>query len=32
MVTWVMWNLILIHLVKVMVLVQDRCMVCENIP
>jgi hypothetical protein len=30
MVTWVLWNLVLIHLVKVLVSVQDRCMVCTK--
>jgi hypothetical protein len=29
-VTWVMWNLVLMHLVKVLVSVQDRCMVCTK--
>jgi hypothetical protein len=27
---WVMWNLILLHLDTVLVLVQDRCMVCTR--
>jgi hypothetical protein len=27
-VTWVVWNLILVHLEIVLVSVQDRCMVC----
>jgi hypothetical protein len=30
MVTWVMWNLVLVHLEIVLVLVQDRCMVCAK--
>jgi hypothetical protein len=29
-VTWVMWNLVSIHLDIVLVLVQDRCMVCSK--
>jgi hypothetical protein len=29
-VTWVMWNLILVHLEIVLVSVQDRCMVCAK--
>jgi hypothetical protein len=29
-VTWVMWNLILVHLEIVLVLVQDRCTVCAK--
>jgi hypothetical protein len=29
-VTWVMWNLILVHLEIVLVLVQDRCSVCAK--
>ena len=29
-VTWVMWNLVLIHLEIVLVLVQDRCTVCAE--
>jgi hypothetical protein len=29
-VTWVMWNLILVCLGIVLVLVQDRCMVCAK--
>jgi hypothetical protein len=29
-VTWVMWNLVLIHLVKVLVSAQDRSMVCAK--
>ena len=29
-VTWVMWNLILIHLETVLVSLQDRCMVCAK--
>jgi cytochrome b len=29
-VTWVMWNLILVCLVTVLVLVQDRCTVCAK--
>ena len=29
-VTWVMWNLVLIRLEIVLVLVQDRCMVCSK--
>ena len=28
--TWVMWNLVSIHLDKVLVLVQDRCTVCAK--
>jgi hypothetical protein len=28
--TWVMWNLILVHLEIVLVLVQHRCMVCAK--
>jgi hypothetical protein len=28
--TWVMWNLILVHLEIVLVLVQDRSMVCTE--
>ena len=31
-VTWVMWNLVLVHLETVLVLVQDRCMVCAKRP
>jgi hypothetical protein len=27
-VTWVMWNLILVHLETELASVQDRCMVC----
>jgi hypothetical protein len=29
-VTWVMWNLILVHVETVLVSVQDRCMVCAK--
>jgi hypothetical protein len=29
-VTWVMWNLVSVHLETVLVLVQDRCMVCTK--
>jgi hypothetical protein len=29
-VTWVVWNLILVHSETVLVLVQDRCMVCTE--
>jgi hypothetical protein len=29
-VTWVMWNLVLVHLEMVLVLVQDRCTVCAK--
>jgi hypothetical protein len=29
-VTWVMWNLVSVHLDKVLVSVQDRCMVCAK--
>jgi hypothetical protein len=29
-VTWVMWNLVLVHLEIVLVSVQDRCMVCAK--
>jgi hypothetical protein len=29
-VTWVMWNLILVYLEIVLVLVQDRCMICAK--
>jgi hypothetical protein len=29
-VKWVMWNLVLVHLEIVLVLVQDRCMVCAK--
>jgi hypothetical protein len=29
-VTWVVWNLILVRLETVLVLVQDRCMVCTE--
>ena len=28
--TWVMWNLILVLLETVLVLVQDRCMICDE--
>jgi hypothetical protein len=28
MVTWVMWNFVLVHLDTVLMSVQDRCMVC----
>jgi hypothetical protein len=31
-VTWVMWNLISVRLEIVLVMVQDRCTVCENVP
>jgi hypothetical protein len=27
---WVMWNLVLVYLEIVLVLVQDRCMVCAK--
>jgi hypothetical protein len=29
-VTWVVWNLILVHLETVLVSVQDMCMVCTE--
>jgi hypothetical protein len=29
-VTWVMWNLVLVHLEIVLVSVQDRCTVCAK--
>jgi hypothetical protein len=29
-VTWVMWNLVLVHLQIVLVSIQDRCMVCAK--
>jgi hypothetical protein len=29
-VTWVMWNLVLVHLEIVLVSVQDRCIVCNK--
>jgi cytochrome b len=29
-VTWVMWNLVSVYLETVLVLVQDRCMVCAT--
>jgi hypothetical protein len=29
---WVMWNLVSVYLEIVLVLVQDRCTVCANIP
>jgi hypothetical protein len=29
-VTWVVWNLILVHLETVLVTVQDRCTVCTK--
>jgi hypothetical protein len=29
-VTWVMWNLVLVHLEIVLVSVQERCMVCAK--
>jgi hypothetical protein len=29
-VTWVVWNLILVHLEIVLVSVQDKCMVCTE--
>jgi hypothetical protein len=28
--TWVMWNLVLVHLETVLVSVQDRCRVCAK--
>jgi hypothetical protein len=28
--TWVMWNLVLSHLVKLLVSAQDRCTVCAK--
>ena len=28
--TWVMWNLVSVHLETELVLVQDRCMVCAK--
>jgi hypothetical protein len=28
--TWAVWNLVLVRLEKVLVLVQDRCMVCTE--
>ena len=28
--TWVLWNVILVHLDMLLVLVQDRCMVCAK--
>ena len=31
-VTWVMWNFVLVHLETVFVSVQDRCMVCAKRP
>ena len=31
-VTWVMWNLVLVHLEIVLVSMQDRCMVCAKCP
>jgi hypothetical protein len=30
MVTWVMWNLVLVHLEIVLVSLQERCMVCAE--
>jgi len=30
-VTWVMWNLLFVHLEIVLVSVQDRCMVCAKL-
>jgi hypothetical protein len=29
-VTWVVWNIILVSLERVLVLVQDRCIVCTK--
>jgi hypothetical protein len=29
-VTWAMWNLVLVHLETVLVSMQDRCMVCAK--
>jgi hypothetical protein len=29
-VTWVMWNLVLVHLEIVLVSLQDRCMICAK--
>jgi hypothetical protein len=29
-VTWVMWNLVFVHLETLLVLVQDRCMICAK--
>jgi hypothetical protein len=29
-VTWVVWNLVLVHLETVLVLVQNRCTVCTK--
>jgi hypothetical protein len=29
-VTWVMWNLVLVHLEIALVLLQDRCTVCAK--
>jgi hypothetical protein len=29
-VTWVMWNLISVHLETVLLLVQDRCTICAK--
>ena len=29
-VTWVMWNLVLVHLETVLVSVQDRCLICDE--
>jgi hypothetical protein len=29
---WVMWNLVSVHLEIVLMLVQDRCKVCTNVP
>ena len=31
-VTWVMWNLVSVHLEIVLVSVQGRCTVCANVP
>jgi hypothetical protein len=31
-VTWVIWNLVSVYLETVLELVQDRCMVCANVP
>jgi hypothetical protein len=30
MVTWVMWNLVLVHLEIVLVSLQERCIVCAE--
>jgi hypothetical protein len=29
-VMWLMWNLVLVHSMTVLVLEQDKCMVCTN--